>query len=360
MEKLLGKNVSQLSGGEKQKIACACVSMLEPPIFILDEPTSNLDIGAIRELKKIIRKWKDSGKTILIAEHRLWWTKDLIDRVLIFREGEIAEDINAAEFWSRSPEEFRSRGLRSFSGFAPIKAGVTLTDAHYTISEFQYANGKDFSIHVPKLEIPKGAVVAVLGNNGAGKSTFAKCLCGLTKCKVQIYDGNRTYRGRELRKLSFMVFQDVNHQLFSESALEDVTLGLSLSKEEKTAVAEDALRRMNLADCKDTHPMALSGGQKQRLAIAGALAAKKELILYDEPTSGLDYRNMERVAQNINALAEAGKTQLVITHDPELVEKCCDYYLFFENGEIIEYGTWSERTINRIRDYFDIGTFGHV
>lgn len=157
-----------------------------------------------------------------------------------------------------------------------------------------------------------------------------------------------------------MVFQDVNHQLFSESALEDVTLGLSLSKEEKTAVAEDALRRMNLADCKDTHPMALSGGQKQRLAIAGALAAKKELILYDEPTSGLDYRNMERVAQNINALAEAGKTQLVITHDPELVEKCCDYYLFFENGEIIEYGTWSERTINRIRDYFDIGTFGHV
>ena len=254
--------------------------MLEPPIFILDEPTSNLDIGAIRELKKIIRKWKDSGKTILIAEHRLWWTKDLIDRVLIFREGEIAEDINAAEFWSRSPEEFRSRGLRSFSGFAPIKAGVTLTDAHYTISEFQYANGKDFSIHVPKLEIPKGAVVAVLGNNGAGKSTFAKCLCGLTKCKVQIYDGNRTYRGRELRKLSFMVFQDVNHQLFSESALEDVTLGLSLSKEEKTAVAEDALRRMNLADCKDTHPMALSGGQKQRLAIAGALAGAGAALYY--------------------------------------------------------------------------------
>ena len=108
------------------------------------------------------------------------------------------------------------------------------------------------------------------------------------------------------------------------------------------------------AGIKDKRNIVLS------MAIAGALAAKKELILYDEPTSGLDYRNMERVAQNINALAEAGKTQLVITHDPELVEKCCDYYLFFENGEIIEYGTWSERTINRIRDYFDIGTFGHV
>lgn len=359
LEKLLGKNVSQLSGGEKQKIACACVSMLEPPIFVLDEPTSNLDIGAILELREVIRKWKAAGKTILIAEHRLWWTKDLIDRVLMFREGEIEEDVSAAEFWSRTPDEFRSRGLRSSSGFAPIKAGVTLPDAHYTISEFQYANGRDFSLHVPKLEIPKGAVVAVLGNNGTGKSTFARCLCGLTKCRVQICDGNKTYHGRELRKLSFMVFQDVNHQLFSESALEDVTLGLSLSEVEKTAVAEDALRRMSLTDCKNAHPMALSGGQKQRLAIAGALAAKKELILYDEPTSGLDYRNMERVAENINSLSESGKTQFVITHDPELVEKCCDYYLFFENEEIIEYGTWSERAIDRIQTYFDVGTFRH-
>lgn len=114
MEKLLGKNVSQLSGGEKQKIACACVSMLEPTIFVLDEPTSNLDIGAIRELKKIIRKWKDSGKTILIAEHRLWWTKDLIDRVLIFREGKLRRMLLPPNFGADHQRNFEAVGCAVF------------------------------------------------------------------------------------------------------------------------------------------------------------------------------------------------------------------------------------------------------
>ena len=85
LEKLLGKNVSPLSGGEKQKIACASVSMLRPPIFVLDEPTSNLDISAIRELREIVAQWKTSGKTVLIAEHRLWWLRGLVDRVVVFQ-----------------------------------------------------------------------------------------------------------------------------------------------------------------------------------------------------------------------------------------------------------------------------------
>lgn len=99
--------------------------------------------------------------------------------------------------------------------------------------------------------------------------------------------------------------------------------------------------------------MALSGGQKQRLAIAGALAAQKDIIFYDEPTSGLDYRNMERVAENIRRLSEMGKTQFVITHDPELVEKCCDRFLFFENGKITNSGSWTAEAVNQLRGYFE-------
>ena len=98
--------------------------------------------------------------------------------------------------------------------------------------------------------------------------------------------------------------------------------------------------------------MALSGGQKQRLAIAGALAAQKDIILYDEPTSGLDYRNMERMAENIRRLSEMGKTQFVITHDPELVEKCCDRFLFFENGKITDSGSWTAEALEQVRTYF--------
>lgn len=113
---------------------------------------------------------------------------------------------------------------------------------------------------------------------------------------------------------------------------------------------------MELLDNRDAPLTALSGGQKQQLAIAGALAAQNDIIFYDEPTSGLDYRNIERVAENIRRLSEMGKTQFVITHDPELVEKCCNHFLFFENGEIVSSGCWTADSVERIRAYFNTGT----
>lgn len=229
LEKLLGNNVSQFSGGEKQKIACASVSMLRPPILVLDEPTSNLDISAIRELREIVAKWKATGKTVLIAEHRLWWLRGLVDRVAVFQEGSIVEDVPADEFWRRTPDELHAEGLRGSCRFAP-QVKERRADAQYIISPFRSSDG-EFTLNIPELKIPKGAVVAVLGNNGAGKSTFARCLCGLVrKCKVQIIDGEKRYAGRKLSSLAYMVFQDVNHQLFSESVSEDVTLGLRLPR----------------------------------------------------------------------------------------------------------------------------------
>ena len=95
LEKLLGKSLFALSGGEKQKIACASVCALMPDIFVLDEPTSNLDIGTIRDMQAILMDWKRQGKTIIIAEHRLAWLCGIADRVLYFQAGEIALDIAA-------------------------------------------------------------------------------------------------------------------------------------------------------------------------------------------------------------------------------------------------------------------------
>ena len=278
---------------------------------------------------------------------------------MVFQEGSIVEDVPADEFWRRTPDELHAEGLRGSCRFAP-QVKEHRSDAQYIISPFRSSDG-EFTLNIPELKIPKGAVVAVLGNNGAGKSTFARCLCGLVrKCKVQIIDGEKRYAGRKLTSLAYMVFQDVNHQLFSESVSEDVTLGLRLSEDEKRSTAEEMLRRMELWGYREAHPMALSGGQKQRLAIAGALAAQKDIIFYDEPTSGLDYRNMERVAENIRRLSEMGKTQFVITHDPELVEKCCDRFLFFENGEITNSGSWTAEALEQVRTYFVTLIYGQT
>jgi energy-coupling factor transport system ATP-binding protein len=112
--------------------------------------------------------------------------------------------------------------------------------------------------------------------------------------------------------------------------LDEVLLGMW---EEDADVAGEVLNGLSLLAMKDAHPMSLSGGEKQRVAIATAIASGREIIVFDEPTSGLDYKHMRRVADNIRRLNEAGKTILVITHDPELILSCCTHAMRMEKGE---------------------------
>lgn len=113
MEQLLDRDIFELSGGEKQKVACASVSALHPEVFVLDEPTSNLDVKAIEDLKKTLMLWKSEGKTIVIAEHRLYWLTELCDRVIYMKAGKIALDISMDEFKNYSEKTLSNMGLRT-------------------------------------------------------------------------------------------------------------------------------------------------------------------------------------------------------------------------------------------------------
>lgn len=125
--------------------------------------------------------------------------------------------------------------------------------------------------------------------------------------------------------------QDVNHQLFTDSVSSEVLLSMKDPDEER---CEQILDNLGILEFKDKHPMALSGGQKQRVAIASAIEADAKLMLFDEPTSGLDFSHMEKVGVLLKTLAKSGNTVLVATHDPELIELCCDYVLCIENGKL--------------------------
>ena len=184
------------------------------------------------------------------------------------------------------------------------------------------------------MDIEKGKVVGIIGNNGAGKSTFLRCLCGLEKsCIGRLTMGSDIYNNKDMTKACYMVMQDVNHQLFTDSVKEEVLLSM---KEPSEDACDEILQSLDLADFKEKHPMALSGGQKQRVAIASALAAEAKIILLDEPTSGLDYRHMREVSDLIRHLAESGKAVLVSTHDPELVALCCDRIIQINDGSARE------------------------
>ena len=352
LENIVGKSLFELSGGEKQKVACASVGALDPDVYVLDEPTSNLDIGTIRELKNIIYDLKKRGKTIIIIEHRLSWLRDVVDRVLYFEDGIIKIDEAADKFFGKSAGELHGYGLRTDYDFNP-KTREIKDNGKLVLDYCKYKIKKHEILDITDVQIPKGSVVAVLGNNGMGKSTFARVMCGLIKkSKSLIMDNDEKLKDKVRQKKCYMVMQDVNHQLFSESVLDDIMIGQDENDEAKKKRAEEIIKWLDLEGLEELHPMSLSGGQRQRVAIAGAVMSEKDYIIFDEPTSGLDYRHMREVSKVIGELSQMGKTQFVITHDPELVEECCNYYIFMEKGKVVRQGSWEEGDVEFIRSYF--------
>lgn len=356
LEHLLGRSLFDLSGGEKQKIACASVAALLPDVILLDEPSSSLDWGAIAELRDAIALWKAQGKTILIAEHRLWYLKDLIDRAIYMQEGHIIHQWSRADFSTLSEEDLAryelrpicldEQVMRQFSEEAPAQAPVAVPADVLTMQDFYFTYTPPKHLFLPKrltaadaprcelridsLAVGRGEVVGLIGKNGAGKSTFLRCLCGLERrCPGVLTLAGERHSGRALTRLCYMVMQDVNHQLFTTSVLDEVLLSMAQSDRSR---AFEILASLDLTAHADTHPMALSGGQKQRVAIASALACDAQLLLFDEPTSGLDQRHMREVAALLRTLADGGRTVFVSTHDPELLTLCCDRVIRIQAG----------------------------
>lgn len=318
---LLDRNIFALSGGEKQRIACASAYAMGPEIFVLDEPSSNLDGEGIRQLREILKQLKAAGKTILVAEHRLWYAADLADRVLYLRAGRLERVYSGAEFLALPEAERRAMGLRSLTEVPlPMPQEGTLyeTGSGLEVQGLRAVYGRETVWEQVSFTAPRGAITAITGHNGAGKTTLARCLCGLMKEKAGsiLWDGKPAKRKDRKRK-GFLIMQDVNLQLFADSVLAEAQLGNDANEMEAMA----ALERMDLALYAQAHPLALSGGQKQRLAIVDGCLSEKELLIFDEPTSGLDYAHMLEVSRLLRELAERGLCVLVITHDGEFLRE---------------------------------------
>ena len=347
LDYLLDKSIFKISGGEKQKIACASVSAVSPEIIVLDEPSSNLDSQSSWEFEEIIKNWKKQGKTVIIAEHKLFFLSEVVDRVIFLNDGKITAQWSREEFRNIDHRKLGLRQLDLCNLTAKCRDYYSSDSKFIELKNFNFTYGKTEVLNIDNVKIPKNEIIAIIGKNGAGKSTFANCLCGLKRsCKGEAVIDGEVLKRKDLLKKSYMVMQDVNHQLFTESVLDEVLLSMD---EENEQLAESILENLNLLHLKGAHPMALSGGEKQRVAIASAIASNKEILIFDEPTSGLDLKNMMKVSQNLIYLQKLGITSFIITHDFELIMQTCSHILHLENGHVKDNYRIDE---DKLREFF--------
>ena len=320
IEPLMGRSVFKLSGGEKQQVAFAAACMLNPKLLVLDEPTSNLDAAAITRMHDMVATMKQCGVTVVLAEHRLAWITDLVDRYFYFADGVLTAQWTAAEFAALPPERLTEYGLRGRTLDA-CRAEITVKQCReclgapvLTLENVTLGYDKKNPLRtLPNLAFGAGEIVGLMGRNGIGKTTLARTLCGLMKpLGGQICWHGRPANEKQRLHNSFLVMQDVNYQMFSDSVREEILLGAAHPER-----CDEVMQALGLAGLADRHPMSLSGGQKQRVVVAVAMLSDKPLILLDEPTSGLDWGSMQ-------LLKAQGKTLLVITHDEELAAAWCD------------------------------------
>ena len=328
LKELQARNIFSLSGGQKQLLAFGSVYAMGPEIFVLDEPTANLDQDAIARLHDQIAGLKRQGRTVVIAEHRLYFLTDLIDRVLYLRDGVLERTFTRKQFFALTDGEREALGLRTL-----IPAGCTLPAAApagakegLSVEGLTCAYRKEPPVfQALSFSARPEEVVAITGPNGVGKTTLSRCLCGLIREQAgQIVLNGRPLNRKERQKAAFCVMQDVNHQLFSDSVWGECRMS---APDVPDSTLKGVLDSLHLLPFRESHPMSLSGGQKQRLAVATALLSEKPILIFDEPTSGLDYARMVEVSGVIRSLAQQGRIVLVVTHDQEFLQRACDRVL---------------------------------
>lgn len=374
IEELKGKSVFELSSGQKQKIAIASIYAMNPKVLILDEPSANLDMKATFDLFLILKKLKKKGTTVVLIEHRLYYVKSLFDRFLLVKDGEIAQDFSREEVIHLEGEFWNENGLRTLEleeyRISEKKDSYQLNDESISGKglKFCYPSAtkvgnkqNQYILNHLDFNMECGKAIGLIGLNGTGKTTFARVISGLEKIEEgKIWaEKDKKLNRKDLMNMSYFVFQDSDYQLFSESVLDEMLLGISSKdKKENTQKAQFILNVLGLDKYIDKHPFALSRGEKQRLTIACGMMKQAKIFIYDEPTSGCDKDSMLSVAKLIEEQLKNGTTVLVISHDFEFLANTVSKLWVMGDGKIENVLNMSESNKFLILDKMRGGELG--
>lgn len=345
MEGFEERDLNNLSGGQKQKIAIASILVTEPEILLLDEPTANLDPGSRKQIfDLIVRIAREQKITIIIVEHNINEIIEEVDRVLVLdRGGKLILDCDRG-----TPEEmaWRKKNTRALpSSFRKGFGGEKIVE----IKDLSFAYplpGKKKEKGQPvisslDLDIFRQDFLAIVGENGVGKTTLMKLIfkiCQPDAGTVRVLGKDlRAWRTKELYRQMGLVFQNPESQFITNTVMDEMLFSLKrvrILAEEKEARVEDMLKRFHLEEEKEKSPFTLSQGQKRRLSVASMLLTNQQILFLDEPTYGQDFENRQELMKDMQRLVEKGITIVMITHDLSLVRQYATRVVEIENGTV--------------------------
>lgn len=364
------RNISELSGGEQQRVAIAAALVTNPKVLLLDEPTSALDPIAAEEVLSILHRLvHDLGLTVILAEHRLERVIGFVDRIILIH-GDGSMDLGPArqilndssiapplvelarklklgdiplsirEFRKNAPQikESEVEPVRKAKGAAILK--IDSVSASYD---------EDRKVHAldgVSLEINGGEIVALMGRNGAGKTTLLRCAVGtapLIKGEVRVKERDpEALTDKELIEFVGYIPQDAGDLLYGQSIEDECDLADSDNGVESGATLSIYQELMKIPGL-NSHPRDISEGQRLGLALSIILAAQPSLVILDEPTRGLDYEAKKVLIKNLKSIAsDTNRAVFISTHDVELVAEVADRVIFLSDGQVIADGSRQE------------------
>lgn len=366
---LRARDISGLSGGQKQKVAIAAILALRPKILVLDEPTGELDPTASRNIFRVVKELnKKFGITVIVIEQKIRLLCEFADHLAVIKKGQLAFTGTVKEVLSHR-DELADLGLNHervgkildclASGKASEeetakKKGEVLPDyvpykpESESILEFKdvsFGYDENYLIENINLNVYKGDFLALTGENGSGKSTMSKLMGGILKpatgsVVINGLDSKKTRNSVIAKHIGFL-FQNPDRQLCCYTIREEIAFGLKALKlpnvNERT---EEILNRFGFDP--EMPPFALSRGQRQQLALASIIAVHPEIMILDEPTTGLDYKECIELMNAIKELNEKGTTVIMVCHDMELVRDYAKRMAVVGHGKIHADGYPSE------------------
>ncbi len=366
---------ASLSGGQKQRLAIASVLALEPPILVMDEPTTDLDPVGREEVLSVSDRLRQERRTLVVVDQDPDTAVDA-DQVWLMREGEmvaqgpprqVLTDLALLESCGVQPPPtvalFQALGWpgqpltveeaialirqHNLAQPRPLQAPAALTNGRPVILELRdvdyiYPTRAVEALKGVNLQIREGEFLALVGQNGSGKTTLAKHLNGLLKPTR----GEVLFRGRPLQEIRRTemarhvgyVFQNPDHQIFSNTVREEVGFSLRMAGMDAKTIEErvaEALAVVGLSGYEDEVPFTLTKGERQRVAVASVLAAQPQVIILDEPTTGLDYRHQRSMMEMLRDLHRRGHTVIIITHSMWVAAEYAERVVVMKDGRVL-------------------------